>query len=219
MRHTTGSESLLSPILPTLKARDAQAEGYEAGLRRSQPQVGTIVKGIVEGDERVTMLPTPTVFHTTMNDESIETFEARQARSSTGQIGMSLGVALRYELTDEGLLRTPSVTDSTGGAISENQARERGRMVKVADQAAQLAFENGLKVSPSIEAQLGGKLDLLPTPNTMEHLPPREGEARERQLRRGSNGSRRTSSGNLREVVTIEMENNGLSTDTNNEGL
>jgi len=39
--------------LPTLKARDSQAEGYEAGLRRSQPQVGTIVKGIVEGDERV----------------------------------------------------------------------------------------------------------------------------------------------------------------------
>jgi hypothetical protein len=50
------------------------------------------------------------------------------------------------------------VTDSTGGAISEKQARERGRMVKTADQAAELAFENGLKVSPSIEASL------LPTP-------------------------------------------------------
>jgi hypothetical protein len=48
-------------LLPTVKARDAQAEGYEAGLRRSQPQVGTIVKGIVDGDERVTgqLLPTP----------------------------------------------------------------------------------------------------------------------------------------------------------------
>ena len=51
---TTVSESSL---LPTLKARDAQAEGYEAGLRRSQPQVGTIVKGIVEEDNRV-LLPT-----------------------------------------------------------------------------------------------------------------------------------------------------------------
>jgi hypothetical protein len=39
--------------LPTPKARDAQAEGYEAGLRRSSPQVGTILKGLVEGDERV----------------------------------------------------------------------------------------------------------------------------------------------------------------------
>ena len=67
------------------------------------------------------------------------------------------------EIPDDSMLRTPSVTDSTGGAISENQARERGRMVKTADQVVQLAFENGLKVSPSIEAAL------LPTPNTMEH--------------------------------------------------
>lgn len=59
---------------------------------------------------------------------------------------------------EDSLLRTPSVTDSTGGAISESQARERGRMVKTADQMVQLAYENGLKVSPSIEAQL------LPTP-------------------------------------------------------
>ena len=58
----------------------------------------------------------------------------------------------------EDLLRTPSVTDSTGGAISESQARERGRMVKVADQVAEIAFENNLKVSDSIAASL------LPTP-------------------------------------------------------
>lgn len=61
-------------------------------------------------------------------------------------------------IPDESLIRTPSVTDSTGGAISENQARERGRMVKTADQMAQLAFENGLKVSDSIAGSL------LPTP-------------------------------------------------------
>jgi hypothetical protein len=82
-------------LLPTVKARDAQAEGYEAGLRRSQPQVGTIVKGLVDGDERV----------------------------------------------------------------------------------------------------------LMPTPNTMEHLPARTGEARERQLYRGGSDSRRSSSGNLREDI------------------
>lgn len=110
VRHTTGSES---SSLPTPKARDAQAEGYEAGLRRSQPQVGTIVKGLVEGDKRV---------------------------------------------TEDGLFRTPSVTDSTGGARSEKQASERGQMVKTADQVVQLAFENGLKVSPAVEASL------LPTP-------------------------------------------------------
>ena len=63
----------------------------------------------------------------------------------------------------EDLLRTPSVVDSTGGAISETQARERGRMVKVADQVAELAFDNGLKVSKSVTESL------LPTP-TLGHL-------------------------------------------------
>lgn len=97
------------------------------------------------------------------------------------------------------MLRTPSVTDSTGGAISEVQARDRGRMVKTADQAAQLAFENGLKVSDSITSSLlstpttmdakatnapdvaqkflddgrqtclSYEIALMPTPNTMEH--------------------------------------------------
>lgn len=41
---------------------------------------------------------------------------------------------------------------------------------------------------------------VLPTPNTMEHLPARTGEARERQLRRGGT-SVRASSGNLREDI------------------
>jgi DNA (cytosine-5)-methyltransferase 1 len=62
------------------------------------------------------------------------------------------------ELPEDELLRTPSVVDSTGGAISEKQARERGRMVKVADQVAELAADNGLKVSDAI------KNSLLPTP-------------------------------------------------------
>ena len=47
-----------SSSLPTPKARDSQPEGYEAGLRRATPQVGTIVKGLVDGDPRV-LMPTP----------------------------------------------------------------------------------------------------------------------------------------------------------------
>lgn len=49
---------------------------------------------------------------------------------------------------------------------------------------------------------------MLPTPNTMDSLPAREGEARERQLRRGDpNGSRRKSMGNLREdIVSIDLD-------------
>lgn len=72
---------------------------------------------------------------------------------------------MRHTIASESssLLRTPSVTDSTGGAISEKQAVERGRMLKLADQSATLAFYNGLKVSPSIEASL------LPTPLSRDH--------------------------------------------------
>ena len=56
----------------------------------------------------------------------------------------------------------------------------------------------GAKLRPSIHQIT----DLLPTPNTMEHLPARTGEARERQLRRGDpEGSRRESMGNLREDI------------------
>jgi len=92
----------IEPKLPTIKARDSVAEGYEAGLRRQSPQIGTIVKGIVDGDERVIQ-------------------------------------------------------------------------------------------------------DLLPTPNTMEHLPVRTGEAYERHLYRGNSKSKRTSSGNLRESVVNDL--------------
>jgi len=70
---------------------------------------------------------------------------------------LDLGDAVRM-LPDSDLLRTPSVVDSTGGAISETQAKQRGRMVKVSDQVAELAFDNGLQVSESIAASL------LPTP-------------------------------------------------------
>jgi len=63
------------------------------------------------------------------------------------------------ESSSSPILRTPSVTDSTGGAISETQARLRNRMVKVADQVAEVAFDNGLKVSDAIAASL------LPTPS------------------------------------------------------
>lgn len=71
---------------------------------------------------------------------------------------------MRHTIASESssLLRTPSVTDSTGGAISEKTARERGRMVKTADQVAQLAAENGFQVSRSIANSL------LPTPVASE---------------------------------------------------
>ena len=71
--------------------------------------------------------------------------------------------SLSSPIPENSLLRTPSVTDSSGGARSEKQASERGQMVKTADQIVQLAFENGLKVSPAVAKSL------LPTP-TVFHL-------------------------------------------------
>jgi hypothetical protein len=68
-----------------LQVRDQMAQlAAENGLKVS--------KSIANG-----LMPTPTVFHISMHDEPIEKFEARQAKSSTGQIGMSLGIALQYE--------------------------------------------------------------------------------------------------------------------------
>jgi hypothetical protein len=64
------------------------------------------------------------------------------------------GSSLWPHVNNENYLRTPSVTDSTGGAISEKQARERVRMVKLADQAAELAFNNGHPVTAGITASL-----------------------------------------------------------------
>ena len=52
------------------------------------------------------------------------------------------------------LLRTPSAIEGQGGAISEKQSRERGRMLQVRDQMAQLAAENGLKVSGGVAESL-----------------------------------------------------------------
>jgi len=52
------------------------------------------------------------------------------------------------------MLRTPSAIEGEGGAITEDQARAKNRMLQVRDQMAQLAAENGLKVSPGITAGL-----------------------------------------------------------------
>lgn len=115
--HTTVSESLSSPTLATPKARDWQAEGYQAGLRRSQPQLGTQMRAMMEASA----------------------------------------------VPEDSLLRTPSAIEGQGGAISEKQSREKGRMLQVRDQMVQLAAENGLKVSAGVADSL------LPTPTTQDN--------------------------------------------------
>ena len=144
--------------LPTLKARDHQAEGYEAGLRRATPQLGTIVKGIVDKDERV-MLPTP---------------RANEPGSTSVGYGDSLNdfasrVVNGYAKKDITLLRSPTASQGQGGALGEAEARRRGNTVGIRDQAMDIAKAQGLKVSRSVD-------NLFPTPNTMDHLPARSPE-------------------------------------------
>lgn len=111
-------------------------------------------------------------------------------------------------------LRTPSVVDSTGGAISETQARERGRMVKVADQVAELAFDNGLPVSDAIAASL------LPTP-TVGHIRNNDEPIEDYLQRRQDylDGKTKGMPGaSLGVAVRMKLENDVIS-DTTEQGL
>lgn len=88
------------------------------------------------------------------------------------------------------LMPTPKALDGVKGNLKTSQERiAAGFYVDLPNVAVDLAQS------------------LLPTPNTMEHLPARTGEARERQLHRGGTGSRRNSSGNLREDI-LEVDIN-----------
>jgi len=91
------------------------------------------------------------------------------------------------------LLATPQVIDSTGGA----KAASKAQVQKLQDQAVELAFDNGLPVSPAITASL------LPTPLAQDY---RDGkylrnvakDAIERGVNRGF------SLNNVTEAITIE---------------
>ena len=88
------------------------------------------------------------------------------------------------------MLRTPSAIEGDGGAIREDVARAKNRMLQVRDQMAQLAAENGLKVSAS----------LMPTPNTMDHLPARTPEKIAESKKRTPGGY-----ANIRETVVNDL--------------
>lgn len=123
--HLIGESESSFSQLPTLKARDSQAEGYEAGLRRSQPQIGTVVKAIVDGDDR--LLRTPSVVDST--DGAIS---ERQARDR-GMPGVSLGVAVRMET-----LPTPTTRD-----WKDSQAPHKRDGVVQTDTVARAVFNSG----------------------------------------------------------------------------
>jgi DNA (cytosine-5)-methyltransferase 1 len=108
----------VNDLLPTPKARDYSAEGYEAGLRRSTPQVGTIVKGIAEKDERVAgkeiknLLPTPIVRD--YKDGNVEVIRNGKVQVDTvGRAIMNSG---------EILLGTPRTSSANGSTPKQVEA-------------------------------------------------------------------------------------------------
>ena len=101
------------------------------------------------------------------------------------------------------LLRTPVADETGGGPQSPAMAKHRGQTLRLTGQIIDLV-EPGRLPQP-----------LLPTPNTMEHLPVREGDDYEKHLYRDDlTGSRRAHGSNLREVIVNEL----LPTPTTQDG-
>jgi len=89
------------------------------------------------------------------------------------------------------LLRSPTASQGEGGALGEAEARKRGNTVGVRDNAMDIARLNGLRVSRAVD-------NLMPTPNTMDHLPARTPEAK--ALNKGKGGY-----ANVRETVVNDL--------------
>jgi len=128
-----GQVTLSGQFLPTPTTQDNSGKCRDHG--------GDLLHDLTCGcsrAERRNVLPTPTVFHTTMHDEPIEYFLEREQRSSTGQIGKSLGVAVRMEM-----LPTPLVDDS------KNTGHNKTRIKTLASETYQMTnwgrFEPAIK--------------------------------------------------------------------------
>jgi hypothetical protein len=113
-------------LLPTVKARDSNPEGYEAGLRRGMPQLGTMMKAIVDGDERLDLFPTPTTMdYKATNDPDVAQKFLDEGRQT----------CLTYEIQ---LLPTPIVRDYKDGSA----AQERDGKIST-DTVARAIFNSG----------------------------------------------------------------------------
>jgi hypothetical protein len=127
------------------------------------------------------------------------------------------------------LLRTPVASEAEGGAVAPEVAKANGQTLRLSGQMIDMVAPDQLPKLPTPTvsdqytanlastqqkegsmhsvtlAQVFHKPDLFPTPNTMDHLDARTGEARERQLHRGGSTSRRNTTGNLREDIIALM--------------
>jgi hypothetical protein len=125
--------------LPTPKARDGQAEGYEAGLRRSSPQVGTILKGLVEGDERV-LLRSPKASEG--QGGALGEAEAAKRGNTVGVrdqvMDLVASQGMRVSRKSDNLIPTPTTRDYKDG-----QAEHERNGVVQTDTVARAVFNSG----------------------------------------------------------------------------
>lgn len=122
-------------------------------------------------------LPTPTATDYKRND-----YPADRKRKSPALPVVSIHFPQRY-------LPTPNAGCGSRGGSHPDKRRAKGQMVNLNDAAVELSET----------------YTYLPTPNTMDSLPVREGEAREKQLHRGDFSSpKRRFMGNLREDIVYE---------------
>jgi hypothetical protein len=108
-----------------------------------------------------------------------------------GQVYELVMPALPINDSESLLLRTPVASEAEGGAVAPEVAKANGQTLRLSGQMIDM-------VAPD-------QLPKLPTPNTMDYLDARTGEARERQLHRGGSTSRRNTTGNLREDIIALM--------------
>ena len=103
------------------------------------------------------------------------------------------------EFSSSPILRTPTASQGEGGALGEAEARKRGNTVGIRDQAMDIANANGQAVS-RVER------NLMPTPNTMDHLPARTPEQKEKNKGKGGYA-------NVRETVVNDLMPTPMSRD------
>lgn len=87
--------------------------------------------------------------------------------------------------------------------VAEDSLRGRsgGRAGVASDSASERADAPAHRPDSRPDPSRQREVALLPTPNTMDHLPARTGDAREKALHRGGETSRRATTGNLREEI------------------
>lgn len=152
--HTTDSESLSSPTLPTPRSRD-----YKSGSVTEENALARIDRGYgLDVSEALAMIQTPTALNvlptpTTQDSSGI-------CRDHGGDLlhDVTCGCS---RATRRELMRTPTASQGEGGALGEEEARKRGNTVGIRDQAMDLAKLNGAKVSREVNN--------LPTPTTRDY--------------------------------------------------